>query len=80
MKTALLLLLFSSSIIIGQNTCESKDETLIHLNNIDKCTIKKTETHTKNNRSLAVRITNNRMRFLKKRNTNIKLDSTSITK
>jgi len=68
MKKALLLLLLSSSLIIAQSTCESKDDTLEDLNSITKCSIESTKKASgKATRQISVNISAPKKRYLKKR-------------
>jgi len=68
MRKALILLLFSSSFMIAQKTCESKEEAFEDLNTITKCTIESSKSEDKKNtRQISVQISAPKTRYLKRR-------------
>jgi len=79
MKKALLLLLLSSSLMIAQSTCESKEEIFEDLNSITKCSIEPTKSGSKNNaRQISVNISAPKTRYLKRRVVERKMEATSV--
>ena len=79
MKKALLFLLLTSSLMIAQTTCESKEETFEDLNSITKCTIESDKTgKAENTRQISVKISAPKTRYLKKRVIQKKAAATSI--
>lgn len=68
MRKLLLLLVFITSTIIAQETCESPKESIEDLNSITKCSIKSSKkTKDKKSRQISVRVSASKNRFLKKR-------------
>jgi len=79
MKKALLLLLLSSSLMIAQTTCESKEETFEDLNSITKCSIESSKSGSaKNTRQISVKISAPKTRYLKKRIAPKKMEVKSV--
>jgi len=68
MKNLLLILVLSANIIVSQETCETKEDTLEDLNSITKCTVEESSKKSKTDtRQISVKVSASKNRFLKKR-------------